>query len=113
MWGNTSDLQISGGAISSYCNIQGGWPGEANIDTDPLFVDPNGPDNIIGTQDDNLHISAGSPCIDAGDNSAVWPSVVADIDGNPRIINDNVDMGAYECPAVYSQLSRSSLIASE
>jgi hypothetical protein len=37
----------------------------------------------------------GSTCIDSGDNSVVEPNST-DLDGNPRIINDIVDMGAYE-----------------
>jgi predicted outer membrane repeat protein len=37
-----------------------------------------------------------SPCIDAGDNSAVPPSLLDDLDHKPRIANHIVDMGAYE-----------------
>ena len=57
---------------------------------------------------DNLHLRAGSPAIDAGNNEVV--SLTTDIDGNPRIVDDPVtvdtgviddesaiiDMGAYE-----------------
>jgi len=39
---------------------EGGWQGLGNIDVDPLFVDPNGPDGIAGTQDDNLRLSTDS-----------------------------------------------------
>ena len=53
---------------------------------DPLFVDP---------ANDDYHLSEDSPCINAGDNSA--PELPAtDKDGNPRIIDGIVDMGAYE-----------------
>jgi parallel beta-helix repeat protein/predicted outer membrane repeat protein len=78
-----------------------GWDGDeqtGNINNDPLFVDSDGIDNVFGTEDDNLRLLGGSPCINAGDNSAVPPSVVTDLDGNPRIINSIVDMGAYEGP---------------
>jgi L-ascorbate metabolism protein UlaG (beta-lactamase superfamily) len=75
--------------------------GEGNIHTDPLFLDADGDDNIVGTEDDDLQLSEGSPCIDTGDSSAVPPSVVTDVDGNPRITNSRVDMGAYERPAKY------------
>jgi len=79
-------------------NVQGGWPGEGgdNIDADPLFVDADGADNVTGTEDDNLRLLPGSPCIDTGENTAIPESVVMDAGGNPRIVNDTVDMGAYE-----------------
>jgi hypothetical protein len=85
--------------IATYCDVQGGWPGEGNIDADPLCVDPNNGD---------FHLSAGSSCIDAGDNTAVPPWLLTDLDGNPRLVDDAgmpddgfgtspiVDMGAYE-----------------
>ena len=87
--------------------------GEGNINTDPLFVDADGDDNIVGTEDDDLQLLEGSPCIDAGDNSAVPSSVVTDVDGNPRIINGRVDMGAYEKPTKYFLLSTWPLLVPE
>ncbi|MEA3225351.1 MAG: choice-of-anchor Q domain-containing protein, partial [Planctomycetota bacterium] len=65
----------------TYSDIRGGWPGTGNIDDDPLL-------------DATAHLSPGSPCIDAGDDTAV--TVGADLDGNPRISGAHVDMGAYE-----------------
>jgi hypothetical protein len=80
----------------AYSDVRGGWSGQGNINTDPLFVDTDGADNIVGTEDDDLRLSLGSPCIDAGDNSEIPQSVVTDLGGNPRIVNGIVDMGAYE-----------------
>lgn len=114
-WNNTAErgpqiaLDDARDASISYCDIQGGrdeiyiddhpsgldW-GPGNIDVDPMFVDADGPDDVAGTADDNLRLLAGSPCIDAGDNAALPPSVVTDLDGNPRIVGMGVDMGAYE-----------------
>jgi parallel beta-helix repeat protein len=89
----------------TYSDVQGGWSGTGNIDADPLFVDPANGD---------LRLSPGSPCIDAGDNTAVPDGIDTDLDGNPRFVDDPdtedtgysdppvVDMGAYEfqipCP---------------
>jgi hypothetical protein len=42
----------------------------------------------------DLHLQPGSPCINAGDNSYVVGDT--DLDGNSRIMNTIVDMGAYE-----------------
>ena len=95
-----------------YCCIQG-WTGElggtGNLRDDPLFVNLDGPDNEIGTEDDNLRLRPSSPCINAGDNNATGVDVSdldADGDANepmpfdfedkPRILNGTVDIGAFE-----------------
>jgi parallel beta-helix repeat protein len=73
-------VQITGSsAIVTYSNVQGGFPGEGNIDADPLFADAS---------NDDFHLLTGSPCIDAGDPSA---SVGLEPEPNGGIIN----MGAY------------------
>jgi parallel beta-helix repeat protein len=96
----------------TYSDVQGGWGDTGNIDADPLFMDANGPDGIIGTVDDDLRLSGGSPCIDAGDNIAVPSGITTDFDLNPRFVDDPrttdtgngtapfVDMGVYEYWAV-------------
>jgi predicted outer membrane repeat protein len=71
----------------TYSDVQGGWPGTGNINSNPLFVD-----SAIG----DYHLLANSPCIDVGDNTAIPPSGVVDLNGNYRIANGTVDMGAYE-----------------
>jgi len=110
LWGNTTP-QIYNFDLSwpnvRYCDVQGGWSGTGNIEEDPLFVDANGLDNIVGTEDDNLRLSPGSPCIDAGVNDAVPGGVTTDLDGRERFsdgdCNDTVivDMGAYEFAWAY------------
>ncbi len=119
----------SGQPRISYSCVQG-WTGdfggEGNIGDDPLFWDADGEDDVFGTEDDNLRLRPGSPCIDAADNTAVPADdldldgdddteepIPFDIDGNPRFVDDPdtddtgngeapiVDMGAYEfqaCP---------------
>jgi nitrous oxidase accessory protein NosD len=70
----------------SYCDVEGGWPGEGNIDADPLFVDPASLD---------LHLAYPSPCRDAGSNAAkALPE--KDFRGDPRVVNGLVDMGVDE-----------------
>ena len=63
---------------------------------DPLFVDPYGADGILGTEDDDFRLALGSPAIDSGTNETFFPLPAMDLDGNPRILNDIVDLGAYE-----------------
>ncbi len=83
LWGDSPEeiYYISSSPVISYSNIQGGYAGIGNIDADPLFVDPDGLDDILGTEDDDLRLSAGSPSIDAGDNDAV-PADIYDLDGD-------------------------------
>jgi len=124
LWRDTPDeiYVYYGSAIVTYCDVQGGWPGVGNIDADPLFVDPDGPDDDPNTWEDNdFHLAADSPCIDAGCNWAVPQDSVdldgdgrtteytpLDLDGEGRFFDDPdtadtgcgcppvVDMGAYE-----------------
>jgi len=100
----------------SYSNIEGGqaqvwidpnmilnWQ-SGNIDIDPNFVDPgywNDANTPADPNDDffvtgNYHLLPISGCIDAGDNLSVPPESTTDIDGEERIFNDTVDMGADE-----------------
>ena len=95
LWGNSDSegmdesaqiYNVSSTPTVNYSCVQG-WSGSlggwGNIGDDPNFVDPNGPDGIVGTEDDNVRLSADSPCIDAGDNTAVPPDTAdLDEDGN-------------------------------
>jgi hypothetical protein len=124
LWGNTASSGASifndgSTANISYSDIQGcggsgswnsacGTDNSGNIDTDPFFVDADGPDDTYGTADDNLRLQLTSPAIDAGDNLAVPSAITTDLDGNPRFVDiptvtntgngtpPIVDMGAYE-----------------
>lgn len=101
--GEAAQLAFGTGApIVNYSAIEGltGLLGGAgNIGDDPEFVDPDNGD---------FRLHATSPCIDAGDGSAVPGGVDTDLDGNPRFLDipetpdtgagdpPIVDMGAYE-----------------
>jgi hypothetical protein len=90
LWGDSPEEIVLGGGgsfIITYSCVQGGWRGAGNIDADPFFFDAANGD---------YYLQAGSPCINAGDNFALPQSLVEDIDGNPRITDDIMDMGAYE-----------------
>ncbi|NCC69659.1 MAG: PKD domain-containing protein, partial [Clostridia bacterium] len=43
----------------------------------------------------DFRLLPGSPCIDTGTNQA-WMATATDLDGNDRILNTTVDIGAYE-----------------
>jgi hypothetical protein len=103
LWGDTSD-EISGSAIVTYSDIQGGWPGQGNIDVEPCFVqlgywDANSTPEDANDDywiDGDHHLLANSPCIDAGDPEYIAGPNETDLDGNPRVIGGRIDMGAYE-----------------
>jgi len=89
-WGNKARVYTTDtltGVNITYSNIQDGWAGEGNINTDPLFVD---------AANNDYHLSDNSPCIDAGTMTADVPTT--DIAGNPRPnpSGSKPDMGAYE-----------------
>lgn len=83
MWGDTpAEIALFGGTISvTYSAIQGGYAGVGNNAVNPRFIDADGPDNTIGTLDDNLRLAPFSRCIDAGRNDLV-PADAADLDGD-------------------------------
>ncbi len=113
LWGNTPDQYDSSGSVT-YCVIQGGWTGSGGFqvfDEYPLFVNSNGPDNIAGTEDDNLRLLPGSPAIDRGSLQFLPNVIDTDLDGRDRTVDDPrtpyftgpfgspfgiLDMGAYE-----------------
>jgi len=96
IWGNTQSrggqiAEIDGGtATLTYSDVEGGFPGEGNIDQEPAFADSS------------FHLASESPCIDAGAPDPVcsdpedaahpgyaeWPSLG----------NATNDMGAYGGP---------------
>jgi hypothetical protein len=62
--------------------VQGGWPGQGNIDADPLFADSNSGDYHLKSQAGRwdpdsaswIKDDVTSLCIDAGDPSSDWAS---------------------------------------
>ena len=114
-WGNmaqtASEISLfgSGTVTVTFTDIQGGYAGTGNINSDPQFVrNPSpGADTIWGTADDDygdLRLRSGSPCNDAGSNAAVPSGITTDLAGNQRFIDVPgvrdpgaiVDMGAFE-----------------
>jgi len=75
IWNNNPEsihsavVEFGAQPLITYSDVEGGWEGEGNIDTEPLFVDPENSDYTL---------QAESPCIDAGDPS-LW---YQDLDGS-------------------------------
>jgi len=82
----TSNPSLNGAGSVTYSDIEGGFTGTGNIDTDPLFVD---------TLTADYHLTWGSPCIDTGDpdldgDGNTWESDPDDQDPD----GTRMDMGA-------------------
>lgn len=74
----------------SYCDVTD-WTFDGvnhNMSVNPRFTDMAGND---------YRLQPDSPCINQGDNAAVSTEGMIDLDGNPRIVDGAVDVGAYEC----------------
>ncbi len=112
IWSYRSSPQVDFTCVEGLTGLLGGVD---NIGDDPLFADADGADDTVGTEDDNLRLSADSACIDAGINVLVPPDtpdldndgdttepIPLDLDGRTRFVDgdyngtDIVDMGAYE-----------------
>ncbi|MBU0640517.1 MAG: right-handed parallel beta-helix repeat-containing protein [Planctomycetes bacterium] len=95
LWNGGDEIWNNDGATLTltYCDVQGGWTGAGNIDADPLFLD---------LANDDYHLAADSPCIDAGDPAFVPAPGETDMDGEMRVWDRDdvpgarVDMGADE-----------------
>lgn len=93
---------FAGAADVRYSDVQGGWTGNGNVDADPRLRDPLGADGTPGTLDDDLRPSLGSPAIDTGSSTATVLVTTTDLDGQPRVANGRIDMGAYEFHGPYN-----------
>jgi hypothetical protein len=119
LWGNTArfgDINEIGstGAAPQYRHslvqdVDLTSQGLGNLDgttssSDPLFADTgnlSGPDGVVGTADDGLRLSPGSPALDGGTNApfeagGVAESIATDRAGAARVQDGIVDLGAYE-----------------
>jgi hypothetical protein len=79
IWGNIPEsiyIYSEEEPIITYSDIEGGWEGEENINSDPMFTDP---------ENDDYTLQEGSPCIDSG-------IVMEDME----YCGSAPDMGAYE-----------------
>ena len=114
VWGNKRGYfpgNIYGNTTLNHCAVED-WVDDATVNlaaendgTNPAYIYPRFIDPLNG--DYRLHST--SPLIDIGDSTMLvtdyW-TISTDLDGNPRVFGDNVDLGAYEssevstCPSV-------------
>ena len=88
----TDVFPYNGGSVTiAYSDIQGGWEGESNIDTDPLFTDPTAVDYTL---------QEGSLCIDAGTAIFVFEGDTLVNIPNSSYNGNAPDIGAFEYGSV-------------
>ncbi len=99
LW-NDSPQEIWGwgpNPVFTYSDVQGGWPGEGNIDADPLFADPANGDYHLKSQTGRWNPQTPgwwtqgdvtSPCIDAGNPNSDWSAELS-----PH--GERINMGVY------------------
>ena len=96
IWANSPEQIINTMGTVTYSDVQSGWPGEGNIDADPLFADPSNGDYHLKSQAGRWDPSSQSwmiddvtsPCIDAGD-------LTSSIGLEPSLNGGRINMGAY------------------
>jgi hypothetical protein len=100
--GSTEEAQLtewSGDLSIDYSCVQG-WSGmfggAGNMGAPPEFVDLAGLDGLLGTMDDDVALAPDSPCADAGDEDFDQGEFPVDLNGDPRVVCEIVDMGALE-----------------
>lgn len=108
LWGNTHNgfvgvfAQINSVVTTTmrYSHVQDltttFFPDPTNSALNPLFVDIDGADGILGTADDDLRLSDDSPCINAGDPATVVGASDVDLANAPRLVGCRVDIGVHE-----------------
>jgi len=88
LWGDSpTEIYNGHGAYASvvtYSCVQGGYSGQGNIRTSPMFIEPG---------DENFRLKGGSPCVDAGTLSDAPATDMVGVN-RPQVLG--VDMGAYE-----------------
>jgi hypothetical protein len=89
LWENSPEevrLEGTSSPVITFSDVYGGYFGNGNIDASPNFAD---------MEQQNFHLTSTSPVRNVGSNTAmILPSF--DKDGSSRIIDNVVDMGAYE-----------------
>jgi len=87
---DNGDNQFAGFSVNptpEYSNVEDSGGGPGVIDADPLFVNPGA---------DDFRLQPGSPSVDTGFNGWVTSYALHDLDEQVRIMDETVDMGAYE-----------------
>ncbi|MBL9121693.1 MAG: hypothetical protein JNL80_17440 [Phycisphaerae bacterium] len=103
IWGNVpfngapvggNVLALGGSTVQlDRCDAEGwsgplaGIVGTGNFSANPLFIDRDGADGLLGNEDDDLHLMVTSPCVDSGNANLVNDAYYYDLEHNDRFID--------------------------
>ena len=92
LWGNDQNSNLNANNIQ-YSLVEGIESGEGNINTNPFFLD---------AESGNFRLQNNSPCINKGMPDTTDLNIgLFDLDNNPRISYNRIDMGAYESKGIF------------
>jgi alpha-tubulin suppressor-like RCC1 family protein len=88
---DTNDIYRPSGTFGKvkYCLLQRSYTGTGNITGDPCFAN-------YSSNENDFHISQNSKCRNAGNPTGSYGSKEKDIDGETRVKNGRIDIGADE-----------------
>ena len=102
IWGNKVNYlpdNLSGSASIYNTAVEDGYSSGANIlELANTNDGTSGMNNYVRFMDpgqNNFHLHPASHCLDYGDST--YSHLATDLDGNPRIMGGNIDLGVYEC----------------
>ncbi len=102
IWGNKVNYlpnNVSGNPYVYRTAVEDGYANGTNIlDLTNTNDGTSGTSNYVRFMDpgqSNYRLHPASHCLDYGDST--YEHLATDIDGNPRIMGNNIDLGAYEC----------------
>ncbi|MCB0549084.1 MAG: gliding motility-associated C-terminal domain-containing protein [Phaeodactylibacter sp.] len=87
-------------AAASHCIIEQGLPPNVSDEGNNIAEDPQ----YTNAPEGDLHLPSCSPGVDAGSNAIIPPFLSFDLDGQKRIENNNIDIGAYESGRIFVDL---------
>jgi parallel beta-helix repeat protein len=94
-----------------YCNVWNHPKGNYNsVIGDQTGVNGNISADSNFAAANNFHIMPFSPCVDAGNPAASFPSDATDFDGEPRIFNGRVDIGADEMHLIAADFNTDGIV---
>ena len=116
IWNNNTAISHTGGTPTySHCLIENAMPaGDGNIDgtiSYPKMFVASVNHSQAPTTSGNYHLVASSPCLNVGNND--YNSTTTDLAGNPRIYNEIIDLGAYECDSMPSLPSIKNIVVTD